>query len=275
MTGSVVECPGERPAQSRDVARRRLADDRAWHEYGVRSTAMDAMRRTKIVATIGPRQRLARRARAHDRGGDGRGAPEFLPRTPEEKAETAARLRTGADGAGPQVAILQDLPSPKLRTGHSAMTWPSSSRRPSDAGLRDRGGGRCRAHDGRLGGVRASARAQGRRLPHRRHGAPARRRRARPRRRGRHRRRARGHGVLAPGINVPGELNPCPPLPRRTSSTLRLGERSASTWSRCRSCAAPRTSTGARAHAPAADRQDREAAGGRSARRRSCAPPTA
>jgi pyruvate kinase len=41
----------------------------------------------------------------------------FSHGTPEEKAETAARLRTAADRAGRPVAVLQDLPGPKLRIG--------------------------------------------------------------------------------------------------------------------------------------------------------------
>ena len=45
------------------------------------------------------------------------------------------------------------------------------------------------------------------------------------------------------GLNIPGEAARCPPCPRRTSSTCAPARRSASTSSRCRSCAAPRTSS--------------------------------
>jgi len=74
-------------------------------------------RRTKIVATIGPASR----------------DPEVLPRmieagmdvarlnfshgSADEHAETARLVREAAGRAGRQVAILQDLPGPKLRIG--------------------------------------------------------------------------------------------------------------------------------------------------------------
>jgi pyruvate kinase len=75
------------------------------------------MRRTKIVATIGPASRdpetLARMveagldvARLNFSHGDG-----------EIHAETAERVRAAASLVGRQVAILQDLPGPKLRVG--------------------------------------------------------------------------------------------------------------------------------------------------------------
>jgi pyruvate kinase len=78
---------------------------------------MDAMRRTKIVATIGPA------SDSHDvllrmiEAGMDVARLNFSHGTLEEKAETAARVRTAADHAGRQVAILQDLPGPKLRIG--------------------------------------------------------------------------------------------------------------------------------------------------------------
>jgi len=75
------------------------------------------MRRTKIVATIGPacddHDTLVRMVEA----GMDVARLNFAHGTPEEKAETAARLRTAADRAGRQVALLQDLPGPKLRIG--------------------------------------------------------------------------------------------------------------------------------------------------------------
>ena len=41
----------------------------------------------------------------------------FSHGTPEEKAATAERVHEAANRAGRQVAILQDLPGPKLRIG--------------------------------------------------------------------------------------------------------------------------------------------------------------
>jgi pyruvate kinase len=75
------------------------------------------MRRTKIVATIGPAsddpETLARMVEA----GMDVARLNFAHGTREEKARTAARIHTAADRAGRQVAILQDLPGPKLRIG--------------------------------------------------------------------------------------------------------------------------------------------------------------
>src|SRR6478736_9797138 len=75
------------------------------------------MRRTKIVATIGPashdHETLVRMVEA----GMDVARLNFAHGTREEQAETAARLRTAADRAGRPLAILQDLPGPKLRIG--------------------------------------------------------------------------------------------------------------------------------------------------------------
>ncbi|HEX2016293.1 MAG TPA: pyruvate kinase [Solirubrobacteraceae bacterium] len=75
------------------------------------------MRRTKIVATIGPASRdvevLVRMVAA----GMDVARLNFSHGTPEEHAETARRVRDAAGRAGRQVAILQDLPGPKLRIG--------------------------------------------------------------------------------------------------------------------------------------------------------------
>ena len=73
--------------------------------------------RTKIVATIGPAsddtEILARMAEA----GMDVARLNFAHGTPEEKAATAQRVHEAADRAGRQVAVLQDLPGPKLRIG--------------------------------------------------------------------------------------------------------------------------------------------------------------
>ena len=75
------------------------------------------MRNTKIVATIGPASDSHEvLVRMVDSGMDV-ARLNFSHGTPEQKAETAARVRTAADTVGRQVAILQDLPGPKLRIG--------------------------------------------------------------------------------------------------------------------------------------------------------------
>jgi pyruvate kinase len=75
------------------------------------------MRRTKIVATIGPASRepevLVRMVEA----GMDVARLNFSHGSAEEHAETADRVRAAADRAGRSVAILQDLPGPKLRIG--------------------------------------------------------------------------------------------------------------------------------------------------------------
>src|SRR3954468_15698625 len=77
-------------------------------------------RRTKIVATIGPASRdpevLVRMVEA----GLDVARLNFSHGTAEEHAETAQRVRDAAGRAGRPVAILQDLPGPKLRIGQLA-----------------------------------------------------------------------------------------------------------------------------------------------------------
>jgi pyruvate kinase len=74
-------------------------------------------RRTKIVATIGPASRdpevLVRMVEA----GMDVARLNFSHGRAEEHAEVAQRVREAADRAGRQVAVLQDLPGPKLRIG--------------------------------------------------------------------------------------------------------------------------------------------------------------
>jgi pyruvate kinase len=75
------------------------------------------MRRTKIVATIGPASRepetLARMVEA----GLDVARLNFSHGNREIHAENAERVRAAASAVGRQVAILQDLPGPKLRIG--------------------------------------------------------------------------------------------------------------------------------------------------------------
>jgi pyruvate kinase len=74
-------------------------------------------RRTKIVATIGPASRdpevLVRMVEA----GMDVARLNFSHGTAEEHAEVAERVRAAANRAGRNVAVLQDLPGPKLRIG--------------------------------------------------------------------------------------------------------------------------------------------------------------
>jgi pyruvate kinase len=75
------------------------------------------MRRTKIVATIGPASRDPEvLVRMIDAGMDV-ARLNFSHGTAEEHADTAQLVRDAAGRAGRQVAILQDLPGPKLRIG--------------------------------------------------------------------------------------------------------------------------------------------------------------
>ena len=75
------------------------------------------MRRTKIVATIGPASRdLETLTRMVDAGLDV-ARLNFSHGNREIHAENADTVRRAASAAGRQVAILQDLPGPKLRIG--------------------------------------------------------------------------------------------------------------------------------------------------------------
>jgi pyruvate kinase len=75
------------------------------------------MRRTKIVATIGPASRDPEvLVRMVDAGMDV-ARLNFSHGSAEEHAETARLVRDAAGRAGRPVALLQDLPGPKLRIG--------------------------------------------------------------------------------------------------------------------------------------------------------------
>src|SRR5882757_1102419 len=74
-------------------------------------------RRTKIVATIGPASRDPETlVRMVDAGMDV-ARLNFSHGDAEQHAETAQRVREAAGRAGRAVAILQDLPGPKMRIG--------------------------------------------------------------------------------------------------------------------------------------------------------------
>jgi pyruvate kinase len=75
------------------------------------------MRRTKIVATIGPASREPATLVRMVQAGMDVARLNYSHGTLEEHAETARRVRDAAGQAGRAVAILQDLPGPKLRIG--------------------------------------------------------------------------------------------------------------------------------------------------------------
>jgi len=75
------------------------------------------VRRTKIVATIGPASRDPETLVAMVAAGMDVARLNFSHGTHEQHAETAQRVREAAGRAGRAVAILQDLPGPKLRIG--------------------------------------------------------------------------------------------------------------------------------------------------------------
>ena len=76
-----------------------------------------AMRRTKIVATIGPASREPDTLLRMIEAGMDVARLNYSHGTLDEHAETVRRVRDAAGRAGRPVAILQDLPGPKLRIG--------------------------------------------------------------------------------------------------------------------------------------------------------------
>ncbi len=75
------------------------------------------MRRTKIVATIGPASRDPETLRRLVEAGMDVARLNFSHGNREIHAENAERIRAAASAVGRQVAILQDLPGPKVRIG--------------------------------------------------------------------------------------------------------------------------------------------------------------
>src|ERR671932_599621 len=75
------------------------------------------MRRTKIVATIGPASRDAGTLARLVEAGMDVARLNFSHATHEVHSETAQLVRDAAGRIGRPVAILQDLPGPKLRIG--------------------------------------------------------------------------------------------------------------------------------------------------------------
>src|SRR6201985_363568 len=75
------------------------------------------MRRTKIVATIGPASREPETLKRMVEAGMDVARLNFSHGNREIHAENAERVRAAAASVGRQVAILQDLPGPKIRIG--------------------------------------------------------------------------------------------------------------------------------------------------------------
>ena len=75
------------------------------------------MRSTKIVATIGPASRDPEMLERLIRAGMDVARLNFAHGSPEQHAETAGWIRDAAERVGREVAILGDVPGPKLRLG--------------------------------------------------------------------------------------------------------------------------------------------------------------
>jgi pyruvate kinase len=75
------------------------------------------MRSTKIVATIGPASRDPDVLEAMIRAGLDVARLNFAHGTPDEHAQTVELIHEAARRAGRDVAVLQDVPGPKLRLG--------------------------------------------------------------------------------------------------------------------------------------------------------------
>jgi pyruvate kinase len=75
------------------------------------------MRSTKIVATIGPASREPAILERMIRAGMDVARLNFAHGLPEHHAETVEMVRAAAECCGREVAVLQDVPGPKLRIG--------------------------------------------------------------------------------------------------------------------------------------------------------------
>ncbi|MBV9214013.1 MAG: pyruvate kinase [Actinobacteria bacterium] len=75
------------------------------------------MRSTKIVATIGPASRDPDVLERMVGAGMDVARLNFAHGSADEHAETVRRVRAAAEAAGREVAVLQDIPGPKLRLG--------------------------------------------------------------------------------------------------------------------------------------------------------------
>lgn len=75
------------------------------------------MRRTKIICTVGPVTESAERLRQIIKAGADVLRLNFSHGTPDEHRIVLKRIRSIADELGKPVAVLQDLPGPKIRVG--------------------------------------------------------------------------------------------------------------------------------------------------------------
>src|SRR3954452_24170190 len=75
------------------------------------------MRSTKIVATVGPASREPAVLERMIAQGMDVARLNFAHGEPDQHAETVARIRAAAERVGREVAVLQDVPGPKLRIG--------------------------------------------------------------------------------------------------------------------------------------------------------------
>src|ERR687886_368049 len=75
------------------------------------------MRSTKIVATIGPASREPDILERMIREGMDVARLNFAHADPEHHAETVAMVRAASERCQCEVAVLQDVPGPKLRIG--------------------------------------------------------------------------------------------------------------------------------------------------------------
>ena len=78
---------------------------------------MGGIRSTKIVATIGPASRDPEILRRMVDAGMDVARLNFAHGSPDQHAETVERIRAAAHASGREVAVLQDVPGPKLRLG--------------------------------------------------------------------------------------------------------------------------------------------------------------
>ena len=133
------------------------------------------MRSTKIVATIGPSSRDPDVLEQMIRAGMDMARLNFAHGDPAEHAETAQLIRDAAERVGREVAILGDIPGPKLRIGPVGGDGVAELGRGTSVVLTVRRRGReLGAPPGGLARL-LRARGRGRRaLPRRRRGAPAR-----------------------------------------------------------------------------------------------------
>ena len=92
---------------------------------------LEAMRSTKIVATIGPSSQDLDVLVQMIRAGMDVARLNFAHGTPDQHREIAQTVRAAAERAGRDVAILGDLPGPKLRIGPVADGVAELARRQS------------------------------------------------------------------------------------------------------------------------------------------------